>query len=196
MTSTFRALPSQRGATAVEFAIVATLFLVLLFGLIELARIMYVFNTLQEVTRRAASRAAVTSFRDSAELDKIRLDAVFLTTSGTLLLGGPVTDQHVTIDYLAQTSTAPGNLTMEPISDGSLPSCAARNRQICMSNPYDPQCVRFVRVRICQPGSGAACTPVMYQPIMPLINLSVPLPASTTIVPIESLGFTVGDAPC
>ena len=45
----------QRGVAAVEFALVVIIFLTLLFGIIELARSMYVFNTLKEVTRRAAN---------------------------------------------------------------------------------------------------------------------------------------------
>ena len=48
---------SQAGTTAVEFAITSIFFFLLVFGILELARIMYVFNTLQEVTRRAAAAA-------------------------------------------------------------------------------------------------------------------------------------------
>jgi hypothetical protein len=196
MTSNLSTARSQRGATTVEFAIIAGLFLLLVFGAMELARLMFVFNTLEEVTRRAAAKAAVTSFRDSAALARIRADAVFRTSPGTLMLASPVTDAHVRIDYLAQTSTAPGNLTMQAIPAASLPTCPARNRQICMANPNDAQCIRFVRVRICQPGGGDSCGTVMYQPILPLIELLLPLPSATTIVPAETLGFKLGATPC
>jgi Flp pilus assembly protein TadG len=46
----------QAGVFSVEFAIVLTLFLTLVFGAIELARAMYLFNTLQEATRTAVWR--------------------------------------------------------------------------------------------------------------------------------------------
>lgn len=52
-----RVPPRARKATgvfAVELAIVVLVFFTIIFGVVELARLMYVFNTLQEVTRRAA----------------------------------------------------------------------------------------------------------------------------------------------
>jgi hypothetical protein len=52
-----------------------------------------------------------------------------------------------------------------------------------------------VRVRICKSASGA-CEPVDYQMLMPLIDLGVKLPLSTTIVRAESLGYRPGDSMC
>jgi hypothetical protein len=49
----------QRGAAMVEFAIIGLLFFVLLFGIIEIGRAFFVYNTLQEATRRGARVAAV-----------------------------------------------------------------------------------------------------------------------------------------
>jgi hypothetical protein len=49
----------QKGTTTVEFAIVATLLFTLLFGVMEVARALFVWNTLAEVTRRGARVAAV-----------------------------------------------------------------------------------------------------------------------------------------
>ena len=49
----------QRGLTTVEFSIVALLLFVVLFGVFEVARMMWVFNALDEVTRRGARMAAV-----------------------------------------------------------------------------------------------------------------------------------------
>jgi len=46
-----------RGVAAVEFALLAICFFTVFLGLMELARLVYVFNTLQEVTRRAAAMA-------------------------------------------------------------------------------------------------------------------------------------------
>ena len=50
---------AQRGAAAVEFAIIAMLLFTVLFGIIEFGRLFYVINTVQEVTRRAAREAVV-----------------------------------------------------------------------------------------------------------------------------------------
>ncbi|MGZ8160540.1 MAG: TadE/TadG family type IV pilus assembly protein [Methylobacter sp.] len=49
----------QKGLYIVEFALVAALFFVLLFGVIEFARTLFVWNTLTEATRRGARLAAV-----------------------------------------------------------------------------------------------------------------------------------------
>jgi hypothetical protein len=49
----------QKGLYIVEFALVAALFFVLLFGAIEFARALFVWNTLTEATRRGARLAAV-----------------------------------------------------------------------------------------------------------------------------------------
>nr|WP_305907145.1 TadE family protein [Methylomarinum sp. Ch1-1]MDP4519872.1 pilus assembly protein [Methylomarinum sp. Ch1-1] len=49
----------QRGASMVEFALIALVFFTLIFGIIEFARVMFVYNTLVEATRRGARVAAV-----------------------------------------------------------------------------------------------------------------------------------------
>ena len=49
----------QKGTTTVEFAIIGTLFFVILFGIVELGRALFVWNGLADITRRAARIAAV-----------------------------------------------------------------------------------------------------------------------------------------
>lgn len=188
---------SQKGAFAVEFALVVILFFTLLFGVIELARLIYLWNTLQEVTRNAARSAAYTDFRDAAAKDLIRQHAIFRTSGGKLVLGDPVTDGHVRIDYMTLGRSADGTLTMTPIADVSLPACPTRNRVICTADPSNPSCIRFVRVRICKPGGGSNCDPVPYAPLVPLIRFpSLMLPTSTTIVQAETLGYRAGQPLC
>jgi hypothetical protein len=186
--------PSQRGAAALEFSLVAILFFTLVFGIIELARAMYIFNTVQEVTRRAAAMAVNTDFSDSAAMDGVRQQAIFRESSGKLMLADPITDKHVRIDYMsiARNGTA---LTMTPIAPGALPSSPAQNRLICATNPYDASCIRLVRVRVCQPDEGAACDRVPYQSIVSLIALPIMVPSAPTIRPAETLGFRPGMAP-
>jgi Flp pilus assembly protein TadG len=55
----------QQGITTVEFSIVATVFFMILFGVMELGRLMYAFAVLAEGTRRAARLAAVCPLNDA-----------------------------------------------------------------------------------------------------------------------------------
>jgi hypothetical protein len=182
----------QRGVAAVEFALVAVIFLILLFGILELARSMYLLNTLKEVTRRAANAAANVDFLDQASLDQVRRHAIFRNDAGALLLGDPVTDQSIHIDYLAVTRDASGKMSLTPIATGALPSCVACNRVTCMRDPNDSACIRFVRARICAAGDGGTCQPYQYQTLFSLLNLRFALPASPTLVAAESLGYVQG----
>ncbi|MDP5291069.1 TadE/TadG family type IV pilus assembly protein [Oceanimonas sp. CHS3-5] len=49
----------QHGATIVEFSIVAAVVFLVLFGIMEVARLMFTWNTLNEASRRAARLATV-----------------------------------------------------------------------------------------------------------------------------------------
>ena len=187
---------TRRGVAAVEFALVAVIFFGLVFGILELARSMYLLNTLKEVTRRAATGAANIDFRDEAGLARVRQRAVFRNDAGALLLGDPVTDRSIHIDYLAATRAAGGTLALTPIPAASLPSHPACNRVTCMRDPNDSSCIRFVRARICVPGSAGTCQALPYTTLFSLLDLHFSLPTSPTIVSAESLGFVQGMVPC
>ncbi|MDT1883665.1 pilus assembly protein, partial [Acinetobacter baumannii] len=58
----------QQGVAAMEFSLVAIVFFLMFFGMLELTRAMYIVNTLQEVTRRAAALAANSDFSDAAAM--------------------------------------------------------------------------------------------------------------------------------
>lgn len=55
----------QRGVAAVEFAIVAALFFSLLFGVMEMGRVLFYWNTATEATRLGARIAVVCNVGDS-----------------------------------------------------------------------------------------------------------------------------------
>ena len=157
---------------------------------------MYMFNTLAEVTRRAAHGAANTSFKDDAALALVRKRAVFNETSGLLPFGEPITSQNIRIEYLKLPNKG---LELEIIAPSALPSCPAKNRLNCMKDPNSATetCIRAVQARVCQEGqSGDTCTPVPYKTIFPLIYLPLTLPTSLTTVTAETLGYKKGDLPC
>ena len=90
----------QRGVAAVEFALVAIPFFLLLFGAMELGRLLYLWNTAQEITRHAARQAVVTNFKDDAAMAAIRHSAVFRVNAGTLPAAPEISDANVVIRYL------------------------------------------------------------------------------------------------
>lgn len=183
------------GATVAEFALVIVIFLGVVFFVLEAARALYLWNTLQEVTRRAAYAAAVSDFSDPAVMERVRQAAILRDSAGTLALGMPITDAHVRIDYLSLTRSADGSLTPTPITAGSLPACPAQARINCAANPLASNCIRLVRARICAPGTQE-CGAVAYQPVFPLTGLSLTLPQSPTTSRAESLGFQPGSNLC
>lgn len=156
----------QRGAAAVEFAIVAMLLFVLLFAILEFGRLFYVLNSVQEVTRRAAREAVV---RWTNEEDYIKQLALFGSANG-LPAGAEITKDNITIDYL----NASGSLS------SPRPATAADNIAECLSG--SARCIAYVRVSV----TGAT-----YAPMVSLFsNFRIPIPTSSVIMPAESMGYS------
>lgn len=89
---------SQRGAHTVEFAMVGSLFFVLLFAAIEFGRLMFVWNTLDEVSRRGARVASVCPVNHSAITRVALLDDP--GTSGNSPILPDLAEANIRIDYL------------------------------------------------------------------------------------------------
>jgi hypothetical protein len=189
----FNARPRQAGSVAVEFSLVAIVFFTIVFATLELARMEFLLNTLEEVTRRAAAAAANVDYRDTTALQQVQQNAIFRTSSGPLALGTPVTSDNVKIDYLSvpKASWTPSHMS-------ALPTCPAGNRSNCMTDPNADNCIRFVRARVCESVDGAGnCETLPYQTVFPFFNLSgMKLPSSETIVPAGTLGAVPGAMPC
>lgn len=179
----------QVGATIVEFSLVISLFLTFIFAVIELARLMFLYNTLPDVTRRAATATAATDFTKAAEIDTLRQRAIFRNSSGSLVLMTELTDQAVRIDYLSVSKASDGTLSMLPISGGALPASPRENRATCLADPYATNCIRFVRVRICDPADTAICQAIKFRTLTTLAQFSIDLPIATTIAQAQSLGM-------
>jgi Flp pilus assembly protein TadG len=89
---------SQQGVTTVEFALIAALAMIVLFGVIEVARALFVWNTLVEATRRGARMAVVCPVNSPA----IARATVFGGPGGrdvSPVLSG-LSTSNVKIDYL------------------------------------------------------------------------------------------------
>lgn len=189
----FKGRRRQTGSVAVEFALVAIIFFTIVFATLELARMEFLLNTLEVVTRRAAAAAANVDFRDTTALQKVRADAVFRNSSGPLALRTPVTSDNVKIDYL---SVSKGAWSLNHMS--TLPACPAGNRLNCTTDPDADNCIRFVRARVCDSmDSDGNCGTLHYQMVFPFLDLSgMKLPSAETIVPAGTLGAAAGDMPC
>ncbi len=179
--------PLQRGATTVEMALVLTVFIILLFAAVELGRAMYLWNTLQHVTRQAARDAIVTDFTDAAAMTALKQNAIFRTNAGSLIAAAEITDTAVRITYHSIDSAG----TLHDVS--AAVTCPPKVITDCLTDPHGATCIRFVQARICDPANAAACNPIKYQAmILPsfisgFANLS--LPVAPSMMPAESLGF-------
>ena len=86
----------QLGVTTVEFAIVGALLFVLLFGVIEFARALYVANALAEGARRGARVAAVCPVGDPRPAQV----AIFADDGGSSLIAHELSIDNVAVSYL------------------------------------------------------------------------------------------------
>jgi hypothetical protein len=101
----------QKGVTVVEMAIVAALAMVVLFGVLEVARAFFVVNALEEATRRGARVAVVCQVNDPA----IARISIFNGSDdgGASRLVGNLTPANVQIDYLDDG----GNVVADPMGN-------------------------------------------------------------------------------
>jgi Flp pilus assembly protein TadG len=74
-TGRFEAPGRQKGTAAVEFALIASLVFILLFGIMEMGRVLFYWNTAAETTRLGA-RLAVVCNKDAAAI-KTRMRGMF-----------------------------------------------------------------------------------------------------------------------
>jgi len=159
----------QSGLAAVEFAIVALLLFTLLFGIVEFGRMFYVFNTVQEVTRRAA-REAVVRWIDTGSQGEVKNLALF--GGDRLPAGAEIATENISIEYYKADG---GEITQPPVDPED-------NIYACLYPSDLVDCIALVEVSI----TGAT-----YQPMVGLFPfLAVPIPASTVTMPAESMGYT------
>lgn len=176
------------GATAVEFALISIFFFTLVLGIVELGRLMYVWNTVQEVTRRAAREAVVRDFDSAADVPALRRQAIFRAGStGTVTLPGAteISNGEVRITYLDV------NLT-EVVA---FPDDPEDNLSACEDVARITSCIRYVRAEICTVSNGACTGEILYQPLIGFLfavagaDFRIGIPVSPVVMPAEGLGF-------
>lgn len=91
---------SERGVYTVEFAIVGLLFFIVLFGAVEMGRLLFTVNALNETVRRGARLAAVCNINDPRILRRAIFNAA--EQSGTSALIGSLETTHLQLSYLNQ----------------------------------------------------------------------------------------------
>jgi hypothetical protein len=156
----------QRGVATVEFALVAMIFFTLLFGVLEFARMLYVFNSVQEVTRRAAREASVRWIDDGAAVKQLALFGGSELPGGAAVNGAAITSDSRRFAGNTVTTT---------------PTSPADNLSACGDALRVDSCIYSVRVSV----SG-----VTYTPLLSLFGfLNVPLPPSQVTMHAESMGF-------
>lgn len=189
----------QRGAAAVEFALIMLVFFALFFGIVEFGRLLFLWDTAQEVTRHAARDAVVSlGGRDnnSGRLNsEIRRNAIFQPVTPQAPLGSvfsvpgawELTNASISIKYYYSYSDAAANNN----KDVAAPETA---EEICDyvadCLPDDANCyINFIRASV----SGVQYDPMVFRgggTISPFnLDLRINLPTSTVIMPVESLGY-------
>ena len=98
----------QQGSFIVEFAIIAAALFIVLFAVIELARVMWIWNTAAEATRRGARVAAVCPI-DVGDHSKVHRATVFADISNSGPATSPILREldtgHVDVFYLDEDGT-------------------------------------------------------------------------------------------
>ena len=168
---------NQHGAAAIEFALICLIFFTILFAILELGRMMYVYNTMQEVTRRAARAAVVRWVNEETAIKSIAL------FGGTNIPAGPeVTAANIKIEYL--------NEAGDPILPADRPEDPPDNLSACGDIARVLVCIYSVRVSIV----AADGTALKYSPMVSLFSTlfsNVNLHTATVTMHAESLGFEI-----
>lgn len=69
--------PGEKGTTIAEFAMVALIFFILIFGIIEFGRLLYTHNALADATRRGARYAVLHPGITEADKTKVKNEVVY-----------------------------------------------------------------------------------------------------------------------
>lgn len=180
-------LRRRRGSVLVEFALLSGFFFLFVLLVMEVARFTYLWNTVQQVTWRAARAAAITDFSDQAAMGALRQRALLRNGPGELPLSGGIVAAHIRIDYLSASAAG----VLQPVAP--MPADPGANLAICVNDPHAAGCIRFVRARLCTPAQDDSCAPVPYAPMLNLLAAGgITLAPAAVVARAESLGYRPG----
>ena len=151
-------LTRQKGMTTVEFAIIGMLFFIILFGIVEVGRALFVWNGLADITRRAARIGAVCPPNDVSIIRTAIYNDAGNGGSSSRISG--LDPSHVTVRYLDST------LTVLP----------------------NPATTDFSSVKYVQASIDTSANGYKHQMLIPTFNITLTPPNFATTVPAESLG--------
>ncbi|MEN8132003.1 MAG: TadE family protein [Pseudomonadota bacterium] len=97
---------NQQGTTMVEFAIIAVTLFIVLFGVIEVGRAFFVWNTVSEATRRGARLAAVCPPNHTAVAEVTILNSPGGGANSPILQG--LSTGNVSVEYLDEDGNSTG----------------------------------------------------------------------------------------
>ncbi|CAK9889369.1 hypothetical protein PS652_02198 [Pseudomonas fluorescens] len=150
-------LKRMRGVYVVEFAITSLVFFILLFGVLEMGRLYFTVNALNESVRRGARLAAVCDIHDPVILRRAIFNAA--SNSGTSSLIGNLATANLNLVYLDEDGAvvaSPGDLS------GASGFRAIRYIQLQLSN---------FTFKLLIPGFGGGFTLPVYRSTVPRESL-------------------------
>lgn len=148
----------MQGIYVVEFAIVGVLLFTLLFGVIEMGRLYFTVNTLNETVRRGARLAAVCDISDPIILRRAIFNAADETGASGLIANLDTADLTLTyLDINGAVVAAPGDTSG--------------------SNGF--RAIRYVQLRVDN---------FTFDLLIPLLGTQITLPSFRATLPRESLG--------
>jgi hypothetical protein len=155
----------QKGAVMVEYALISLLFIAMLFIVIEIGRWLFIWETLNEATRRGARIAAVCPINHS-----------YISTA--TVFGDPTDTDGQTSPILPGLSTDDVTVTYYTIDGGALAQAA------------DPASVetQIAMVKVEVDYSHVFLAPALCMDCEPLFSGGIFAPKFSTLIPVESLG--------
>lgn len=188
---------NQAGSSAAEFALVLPLLLLLLFGIIDAGRWMWVYNEAEKATQMGARMAVVTNYVSSS------IGTSYVGSCSPALTQGDVIPADC-FSTITCTSTGCDNGTKNDAAFTNvvnrmklfLPNLDEKNVTIQYSasglgyagSPVLPDVSPLVTVKI-----GAPATPLVFTPITSLALVSMNMPSFTTTLSAEDLSGAVSN---
>ncbi|WP_044874908.1 TadE/TadG family type IV pilus assembly protein [Pseudomonas sp. LFM046] len=148
----------MRGVYVVEFAVIGLLLFIVLFGVLELGRLYFTVNALNETVRRGARLASVCNISDPVILRRAIFNTAADTGASSLIANLDTAD--LTLTYLDENGATVAN-----------PS------DLASANGF--RAIRYVQVQVAN---------FTFDLMIPVLGGTITLPVFRSVLPRESLG--------